>query len=230
MTGGDTRRMPRDWTRRMRVVLVTDGRGDVQRLCELVPAAVASGVRAVQIREPGLSARELTSLCEQLRSRTDDARVCWIVNDRQDLVCPGLFDGVHLRQRSLAPPAAREVVGPDALIGVSAHDPAELRGARNGGADYASLSPVLATECKPGAAPIGLAVAVEWTAAAGLPVVWLGGLNAATTGDVSEPVDGLIGLAARGALMRQDTIDVEVAGLSRAAEVAAGRSTAEPRT
>ena len=50
----------------LRVMLVTDGRGDIERLLALSRAAIAGGVRAIQVREPQLSAKDLAGLCQQI--------------------------------------------------------------------------------------------------------------------------------------------------------------------
>ena len=137
------------------LVLITDDRGDPAQTAELVRAAVAGGVDAVQLREERLNDLELRDLIGQLRPITDKAGCVLLVNDR---VGPGaLANGVHLGGRSIPPSAARSMLGNDAIIGYSAHDAAEVRWAEDQGADYVSLSPVFPTSSKPGAAALGLA-------------------------------------------------------------------------
>ena len=188
---------PRDLTA-MELVLISDGLGDGDRLAKLVAQAVTGGVRAVQLREPGMSARVLADLCRALLPVLERVDGLLLVNDRADLVAAGLAHGVHLGRRSLAPREVRRFLPETCLVGYSAHDPASLRRARAEGADYASLSPILPTACKPGARPIGLARAKTWTAAAGLPVIWLGGLNSANLGRARD--GGAWGFALRSAL------------------------------
>ncbi len=105
--------------------------------------------------------------------------------------------GVHLPARgSLA--AARRVLGADALIGISAHDPDEVAAAAAAGADYATLSPVFLTSSKPGYGPaLGLgALRGPWK----LPVLALGGVDA---GNVAACVEaGAAGVAVMGEAMR----------------------------
>ena len=163
----------------LRILAVTDGRGDSRRIVRIVDAACAAGVRAVQVREPGLGARELAELCAALRARLQPVRGVVLVNDRADVAAAGLADGVHLGRRSLPAAAVRRILPAGTLLGVSAHDARELAEARRQGADYATLSPVLPTTCKPGARPLGVRLATRLSSAAGLPVLWLGGLDAA---------------------------------------------------
>ena len=182
----------------MDLVLVTDGGGDGERLFDLVARVVAGGVRAVQLREPGMTARALGELCRALRPLVERADGLLLVNDRADLVAAGLAHGVHLGHRSLEPSQVRRFLPPDCLVGCSAHDPESLAAAAGQGADYASLSPVFPTGCKPGAAAIGPGTAQAWTRAARLPVIWLGGLDSAEVARLGSC--GAHGFALRSAL------------------------------
>ena len=162
----------------LRVVHVTAGRGDAREIVSAVRASVAAGVRCVQLREPGLSARDLAAVCERLRPDVAAVDGRLIVNDRADLVAAGLADGVHLGWRSLPAAVVRRFL-PDTIVGVSAHDAAELAAARDAGATYATLSPVHPTRSHPETEPLGVDRAAALTRGAGLPVVWLGGFDAA---------------------------------------------------
>jgi thiamine-phosphate pyrophosphorylase len=162
--------------RAFRPLLITDGRGEVPRIEAIVGAAIDGGVRAVQVREPGLGARQLATLCARLRARMPVGGLV-LVNDRVDVAAAGCADGVHLGGRSLAPADARRVLGPHALIGFSAHDADELASAVAQGASYATLSPLFPTASKPGAPALGLERALALAGAAALPVVLLGGID-----------------------------------------------------
>ena len=80
----------------MELVLISDGLGDPNRLAKLVALAVTGGVRAVQLREPDMSARVLADLCRQLLPVLERVGGLLLVNDRADLVAAGLAHGVHL--------------------------------------------------------------------------------------------------------------------------------------
>lgn len=160
----------------LRVVLVTDGEGDAARLLRIVTAACAGGVRAVQLREPGLSARELATLCAQLRPVIAACGGVLLVNDRVD-VAAACADGAQVGHRSLPPPLARRALGPDRVLGVSVHEAGELAGLAAAGADFALLAPVWRTASKPGQRGLGVAAAGAITAASPVPVVWLGGVD-----------------------------------------------------
>jgi thiamine-phosphate pyrophosphorylase len=186
-----------------RLLLVTDGRGDLVRLETVVGAAIEGGVRVVQLREPHWSARLLLQGAERLRPLLDAVGGLLFVNDRLDVALTGVAHGVQLGHRSLPPDLARGIVGDRLLLGFSAHDQAELDLAAAAGCDVALLSPVWATESKPGMPFLGEGRAAGLTAAARLPVVWLGGVtatHAARAADLPAP-HRPVGIAVRSGIM-----------------------------
>lgn len=168
----------------LRLLFVTDGAGDEGRIEFQVAAAIEGGVRAVQLREPRLSARDLLTLGERLRPRLQAVGGLLFVNDRVDCAAVGPFDGVQVGHRSIPWGLARRALGPDRLLGCSAHDERELRAAREAGADFAVLAPVWPTASKPTATALGAEGAADLTERAGLPVVWLGGVAPARCADL----------------------------------------------
>ena len=200
---------------RLRLCLVTDGAGDLARIEHVVEAVLTAGCRCVQLREPQWTARQLADACARLRPRFDDRGAWLLVNDRVDVAASGVAHGVQLGHRSLAPDVARRILGPDGVIGCSAHDAGQLAEAVHGGADFALLSPVWPTASKPGATGLGVAAAAALTGDAGLPVVWLGGVDAARCAQLA----GLraparpVGLAAMRALMSAADPAAAAAGL-----------------
>lgn len=188
---------------RLALVVVTDGLGDLARLAAIVGAACAGGVRCVQLREPQWSARTLLAAAERLRPLLDACDGWLLVNDRVDVAAAGAAHGAQVGHRSLPPGLARQVLGPTAVLGCSAHDAAELEAGAAGGCDFALLSPVWPTTSKPGVAPLGPARAAMLTARASLPVVWLGGADATTVAEVAHVgrQGRPIGIAVRSAVM-----------------------------
>ena len=201
----------------MRTVLITDSRGGYERLLRLCRAALAGGIRALQIREPVWSAAEVARACETLLPDVEACGGLLLVNDRADVAAAGLAHGVHLGTRSLRPDQVRPFVGERVLIGFSAHGGAEIEAAARQGADYVSLSPVWPTSSKPGAAALGPELARRLTAAAPLPVVWLGGIDAARVPECAAAA----GIAVVSAVCAADDPTAAAAAL-----VAARRATA----
>ncbi len=188
---------------RLRVCLVTDGHGDLPRIERVVAAVLEGGCLTIQLREPAWSARELWQACRRLRPHIDAAGGWLLVNDRVDVAATGVAHGAQVGHRSLPAAEARAVLGAAAVVGASVHDAAQLAGAAAARCTFALLAPVWPTSSKPGATALGLARAVEWTRCAALPVLWLGGVDAATAAQVRAlpPGDRPAGLAARSALM-----------------------------
>ncbi len=108
-----------------------------------------------------------------------------VVNDRVDVALAGGADGVHLGQDDLPAAAARALLGPDPLLGVSAATAEEAAAAERDGADYLGVGAIYATSTKADAgAPVGLARIGAVRRASALPIVAIGGItldNAAAT-------------------------------------------------
>ena len=104
-------------------------------LLEAVRAAIAGGVDAVQFREKNLPDREVLELGRPLREATAGGGIPFIVNDRPDLAVLLGADGVHLGQGDLPVEAARRILGPGRIVGVSTHSPEQARRAGREGAD-----------------------------------------------------------------------------------------------
>jgi thiamine-phosphate diphosphorylase len=174
------------WLSALRVMLVTDGLGDLGRLRRLVIAATAGGVRTVQLREPSLSARALAELAAELRPVLAEVDGLLLVNDRVDVAAAGHAHGAQVGYRSLSPRDARSVLGPKLRMGCSVHDAVQLADAAAAHADFAVLAPVFATASKPDVQPLGLAAAGRLTANAAVPMVWLGGMTPATVATIGS--------------------------------------------
>lgn len=148
-------------------------------LIRAVHSALKGGVRAVQLREKDLTARELLPLARELRQLTREYGACLLINDRIDVALAVEADGVHLGGGSLPVAETRALLGPQRLIGVSTHHPAEIVTAAESGADFVTFGPVYFTASKAAyGAPLGLAALRGACANAPLPVFALGGVTA----------------------------------------------------
>lgn len=160
--------------------LITDRLGlpPGRDLLETVAAALAGGVRAVQLREKDLSPRELYPLATELRALTRQHGARLLINDRIDLAQAVAADGVHLAGTSLPTVAARRLLGPEALIGVSTHQLDEILQAGRDGADFATFGPVYPTPSKAAyGPPLGLDPLRAACSVSPLPVFALGGIK-----------------------------------------------------
>jgi thiamine-phosphate pyrophosphorylase len=161
-------------------------------LGRVVEAALRGGARAFQLREKDLSPRELYPLALEMRqlTRTYGARL--LINDRIDVALAAGADGVHLTTTSLPASVARQVLGPERLIGVSTHTLAEAQAAAEEGADFLVFGPVFFTPSKaPYGQPVGLDALRAVRAAVTLPILAIGGIKKAN-------LDQVIGAGADG--------------------------------
>ena len=170
---------------------VTGGR----RLEDVVAAAVRGGVTLVQLREKTLPDAEIVELARALKGLLGPAGVPLIINDRAEVARAAGADGVHLGQGDPGAGRAREILGPDAVIGVSAGTRAEAARVDKALADYVGVGPLYATPTKPDAGPpIGISGLTALHAAlAPLPVVAIGGIGAGNAAEVmaSGAADGI---------------------------------------
>ena len=162
----------------------------------LLPALVAAGVDGFQVRDKVLSTRELLALVTQVREAVGEA--CVVVNDRLDVALAAGADGVHLGAEDLPVAAARRLA-PGLLVGATCRSRAEVLAAARDGADYAGFGPVRASASKAGLpAPLGVAALAAATGV--LPLVGIGGVDAATARELR--IAGAHGVAVIGGLWR----------------------------
>ena len=114
---------------------------------EIVDAALAGGVRLIQLREKEMSMPDFFRLAELLRARTARASALLIINDRVDVALAVGADGVHLGQADFPIVPAR-CLAPDLIIGASTHSPAEAKAAEHAGASYINIGPLFPTQTK----------------------------------------------------------------------------------
>ncbi|VTT85912.1 Thiamin-phosphate pyrophosphorylase [Halorubrum sp. DM2] len=168
---------------------------------EVVAAAIDGGIDAVQLRDKGTSARERYETGLRLRELTAEAGVPLIVNDRVDLAAAVDADGVHLGQSDLPVSVARERLGGEAVVGVSASTVDEAREAEAAGADYLGVGAVYGTDSKD--VPdeqngIGTGRVAAVADAVEIPVIGIGGIDASNAGPVVDA--GATGVAALSAI------------------------------
>jgi thiamine-phosphate pyrophosphorylase len=143
--------VPRPSVSDARLYLCTDGRRERGDLADFLDAVLAAGVDIVQLREKGLEAREELALLEVFRDACDRHGRLLAVNDRADVAYAARSDVLHLGQDDLPVSVARDLLGPDVLIGRSTHSEREASAAAvEEGVDYFCCGPIWPTPTKPG--------------------------------------------------------------------------------
>jgi len=152
---------------------------------ELARLALAGGADAIQFREKRGSARALIEIARAIAELCRRPGASMIVNDRLDVALAADAGGVHLGADDYPPSLAREILGPDRVIGVSARTAAEAVVAMDAGADYIGAGPVYTTASKPDAAPpIGADGLRAIVRAVEIPVIAIGGITAERIAEV----------------------------------------------
>ncbi|HVM12067.1 MAG TPA: thiamine phosphate synthase [Actinomycetota bacterium] len=173
----------RDRLAAARLYLVTGGRRP-----DIVPfleAVLAAGVDIVQLREKDAEAGEVMRLAEPFVEAAERHGALFVVNDRADIAAAVGADGLHVGQDDLPVAAARELLGPEVLIGLSTHSASQLDAAP-AEADYLCAGPVWETPTKPGRPAAGLAAVRHAAATARRPWFAIGGID---TGNLPSVVD-----------------------------------------
>lgn len=191
--------------------LVTDAALCGERgVASVVAAAVDGGVRTVQLRDKVDSTSNLLRLIEDLATAID-GRAALLVNDRLDLAiaarASGLpVDGVHLGQGDAAAAIARDRLGPDAVVGLTANTAAHLEALRRmprGTVDYLGVGVIRPTATKPDHPPaLGIDGFARFAAEAELPCVAIGGITLADIAPLREA--GAAGVALVSAICTAD--------------------------
>ena len=183
--------------------LHSQGRNNIEVAREIL----TSGVPILQYREKGKKVRIMYEECQVLRAMTQQHGAMFLINDHLDLALAVGADGVHIGQDDLPLSKVREIVGPDLLIGVSTHSPAQAEAAVRGGADYIGVGPLFATKTKIDVCePVGLDYLKYIVKNLTIPFVAIGGIKEHNLAEV-------IKLGARTvALVTEIVSDPDIAG------------------
>jgi len=145
----------RERLRTARLYFVCDARPDGESPEALLRAALGGGADIVQLREKELGRTEIERSASTFRRICDTYSALFIVNDDPELAHACDADGVHVGKAGEVA-AARELLGPDAIVGLSTHGSEEIDAANKLPIDYFAIGPIWETPTKPGRAAVGL--------------------------------------------------------------------------
>lgn len=163
-----------------------------RELVDCVRDAIAGGATFVQLREKDATHGEIVQLARELVPICHAAGVPFVIDDDVEAALEAGADGVHVGQDDAACVDARRMLGPDAIVGVSAQTVAQALKAQADGADYLGVGALIPTPTKPDAVDVTYDELCAICEAVDIPVVGIGGLNAST-------IDRLAGSGADGA-------------------------------
>ena len=174
-------------------------------LTDVLKEAATAGARLFQYRNKSASMKEAYAEALVLRKVSLDAGVTFIVNDRCDLALAVDADGVHLGQGDLPLDLARKVMGPEKLIGISTHNPDQVRKATAGKPDYLGFGPIFKPGSKQDHDPVvGLEGLRAMRRLTSLPVFAIGGIQIEQAGEVMRA--GANGVAVISAILKAPDI------------------------
>lgn len=178
-------------------------------LTTVVEEALKGGIKAVQLREKDLSAKELFELAQGIRGLTRQYGARLFINDRVDIALAVGADGVHLGQKSFSANDVKQFLNnishimPHAyasrlLVGVSTHSLDEAKKAEDDGADFITFGPIFYTPSKADyGEPLGVEVIKNMRKKINIPVFAIGGINKNNIKDVmAAGADGVAVISA----------------------------------
>ena len=187
----------------LRLYLVTNRYQDsLESFLEKIETACRSGVTIVQLREKNLTTNQYYQLAKQVKEITDAYQVSLIIDDRLDVCLAVDAAGLHIGDDELPVSVARQVLGPDKILGVTAKTVKRALEAEESGADYLGTGAIFPTTTKENA-PITLISTLKTICQrVAIPVVAIGGLT-------SENIDQLIGTGIAGVAVVRDLMQAE---------------------
>ena len=187
----------------LRLYLVTNRYQDsMERFLEKLETACRSGVTIVQLREKNLTTNQYYQLAKQVKEITDAYQVPLIIDDRLDVCLAVDAAGLHIGDDELPVSVARQVLGPEKILGVTAKTVKRALEAEEGGADYLGTGAIFPTTTKENA-PITLISTLKTICQrVAIPVVAIGGLT-------SENIDQLVATGIAGVAVVRDLMQAE---------------------
>ncbi|MBZ2106276.1 thiamine phosphate synthase [Streptococcus mitis] len=187
----------------LRLYLVTNRYQDsLESFLEKIETACRSGVTIVQLREKNLTTNQYYQLAKQVKEITDAYQVPLIIDDRLDVCIAVDAAGLHIGDDELPVSVARQVLGPDKILGVTAKTVKRALEAEEGGANYLGTGAIFPTTTKENA-PITLISTLKTICQrVAIPVVAIGGLT-------SENIDQLVGTGIAGVAVVRDLMQAE---------------------
>ena len=187
----------------LKLYLVTNRYQDsLESFLEKVETACRSGVTIIQLREKNLTTNQYYHLAKQVKEITDAYQVPLIIDDRLDICLAVDAAGLHIGDDELPVSVARQVLGPEKILGVTAKTVKRALEAETSGADYLGTGAIFPTTTKENA-PITLISTLKTICqTVAIPVVAIGGLT-------SENIDQLTGTGIAGVAVVRDLMQAE---------------------
>ena len=183
-------------TIRSRVYFITPAETrTTSEIVELVRAAVQGGAGLIQYRVKGCPTSHMIQQAQALVRITRPAHVPLIINDRVDVALAVGADGVHVGAEDMPPAFTRRLMGPHAIVGVTAPELAQAHAAERDAATYVSCGPIFASPTKPEKAPVGVLRLLRLREALSVPVCAIGGITEETLPALAQANPSLVAVS-----------------------------------
>ena len=185
------------------VYLVTDRRNKTdEEFLNIIEEAIKGGTTIVQLREKTASTKEFYELALKVKEITSRYDVPLLINDRIDIALAVDSEGVHIGQDDMPADIAREIIGDDKILGVSASTVEEAKKAETDSADYIGSGAVFPTATKDDADSVSKEELKEIVDSIDIPVVAIGGITLENAGSLKE--SGINGFSVVSAIMNAE--------------------------
>lgn len=191
---------------------ITDSSYTRLPLTEQVEAAISGGAVVIQLREKNISEEDYIRKAKEVLSVTRKYGIPLIINDNVNVAHFSGADGVHLGQTDGDPKAARQILGENAVIGVTAKTVSQAKAAEAAGADYLGSGAMFLSPTKPGAKALSISELCEICSSVSIPVCAIGGINLENVTALRG--SGIKGIAVVSAIFGSET----VSGITAAAK------------
>ena len=182
------------------VYLVTDRRNKTdEEFLNIIEEAIKGGTTVVQLREKTASTKEFYDLALRVKEITSRYGVPLLINDRIDIALAIDSEGVHIGQDDMPADIAREIIGEDMILGVSASTVEEAKKAENDSAAYIGSGAVFPTATKDDADSVSKEELKEIVDSIDIPVVAIGGITVENASSLKD--SGIAGFSVVSAIM-----------------------------
>lgn len=202
----------------LNLYLVTDRHWLANRnLEDDVEKAILGGVTMVQLREKNIDNDSFIELAKKVKQVCNKYKVPFIINDNLEVALAVDSDGIHIGQDDLPASLVRQKIGPDKILGVSAHNLDEAIAAKKAGATYLGAGAMFSTTTKDNTTNLSIEQLQAITKNVDIPVVAIGGINYDNC--LSLKNCNLAGIAVVSAIMAATNINEAASNLKKRAQV-----------
>lgn len=175
-----------------------------ETLYQQVEKTLRGGATFIQLREKNLDEEHFLEEAKEIQKLCQQYQVPFVINDNIDIALAIDADGVHVGQSDMEAGDVREKLGPDKIIGVSAHTVEQAVLAEQRGADYLGVGAVFSTSSKDDAQSVSHKTLKAICEAVQIPVIAIGGITKENVSQISG--SGICGIAVISAIFAQPDI------------------------